>query len=246
MKPNSRHQIEALLDKFMAGKTTIEEESLLSQYFNTTREVPAEWEDYQALFGYIDRGLEGDLLPEKSSPSHRRWIWWVPAAAAAILALVLGFKVLNKPETTQPISPPIIAQKAEPKEVTIEHKTDNHHEVVTESSDNNTCAHNKAESVAIKQQLVAIKQQPRKQKHSMDASHHETQTNLIAQNELHLQDNERLQRELEELNQRAIIIDMEAMGYQAVKDESGSIIYVDMQQEIDNQFNNQSTNIPGL
>ncbi len=28
MKPYSRHQIETLLDKFMAGKTTIEEESL--------------------------------------------------------------------------------------------------------------------------------------------------------------------------------------------------------------------------
>ena len=246
MKPYSRHQIEVLLDKFMAGKTSIEEESLLSQYFSTAHDVPAEWEDYQALFGYIDHGLEGELLPETSSPTHRRWIWWVPAAAAAIVALVFGFKVLNKPETTQPISPPIIAQKAEPKEVTIEHKTDNHHEVVTKSSDNNTCAHNKAESAAIKQQLVAIKQQPRKQKHSMDVSHHETQTNLIAQNERLLQENGRLQRELEELNQQAIIIDMEAMGYQAVKDENGSIIYVDMQQEIDNQFNNQSTNIPGL
>ena len=94
MKPYSRHQIEALLDKFMAGKTSIEEESLLSQYFSTAHDVPAEWEDYQALFGYIDRGLEGDLLPKPSSQSHRRWIWWVPAAAAAIVALFRfqGFK----------------------------------------------------------------------------------------------------------------------------------------------------------
>ena len=51
MKPYSRHQIEALLDKFMVGKTTIEEESLLSQYFSTAHDVPAEWKDYQALFG---------------------------------------------------------------------------------------------------------------------------------------------------------------------------------------------------
>ena len=80
----------------------------------------------------------------------------------------------------------------------------------------------------------------------MAVSHHEAQTNLIAQNERLLQENGRLQRELEELNQRATIIDMEAMGYQAVKDENGSIVYLDIQQEIDNQFNNQSTNIPGL
>ena len=239
MKPYSRHQIETLLDKFMAGKTTIEEESLLGQYFSTAHDVPAEWEDYQALFGYIDRGLEGDLLPETSSPTHRRWIWWVPAAAAAIVALVLGFKVLNKPETTQPISPPIIAQKAEPKEVTIDQKTGNPHEAENESADKNISAPTKAD-------VVAIKQQSRKQKHSLAVTHHEAQSNLIAQNERLLQENGRLQRELEELNQQAIIIDMEAMGYKAVTDEDGTISYVDMQQEIDNQFNNQSTNIPGL
>lgn len=239
MKPYSRHQIEALLDKFMVGKTTIEEESLLSQYFSTAHDVPTEWKDYQALFSYIDRGLEGDLLPETYSPSHRKWLWWIPAAAAAIVALVFGFKVLNKPETTQPISSPIIAQKAEPKDETIDQKTGNPHEAENESADKNISAPTKAD-------VVAIKQQSRKQKHSLAVTHHETQTNLIAQNELHLQDNERLQRELEELNQQAIIIDMEAMGYKAVTDEDGTIIYLDMQQEIDNQFNNQSTNIPEL
>lgn len=239
MKPYSRHQIEDLLDKFMAGKTTIEEESLLSQYFSSAHDVPAEWEDYKALFGYIDRGLEGDLLPESSSPSHRKWLWWVPAAAAAaIVAFVFAFKALNKPDTTQPISPPIIAQKVEPKDKLIDQEADN---LVSEneSADNNISAPNRAKT-------IANKQQPIKQKHSLAVTHHEAQTNLIAQNERLLQENERLQRELEELNQRAIIIDMEAMGYQAVKDENGSTIYVDMQQEIDNQFNNQSTNIPGL
>lgn len=240
MKQYSRHQIEALLDKFMAGKTTIEEEALLSDYFSSAGDIPSEWEDYKALFGYIDRGLEGDLLPETSSPTHRKWLWWIPAAtAAAIVALVFGFKVLNKPETTQPISPPIIAQKAEPKDETIDQKTGNRHAVENETADKNISAPNKAD-------VVATKQQSRKQKHSSAASHHETETNLIAKNEIQSQDNERLQRELEELNQRAIIIDMEAMGYQAVKDENGSIIYVDMRQEIDKQFNNQSTNIPGL
>ena len=238
MKPYSRHQIEALLDKFMAGKTTIEEESLLSKYFSTTHDVPAEWEDYKALFGYIDRGLEGDLLPESSSTTHRKWLWWIPAAAAAIVALIFGFKVLNKPDTTQPISPPIIAQKVEPKDKLIDQEADNY-VAGNESDDNNISAPNRAET-------VAIKQQPRMQKHSLAVTHHEAQTNLIAHNERLQQENERLQRELEELSQRAIIIDMEAMGYQAVKDENGSTIYVDMQQEIDNQFNNQSTNIPGL
>jgi hypothetical protein len=36
------------------------------------------------------------------------------------------------------------------------------------------------------------------------------------------------------------------MGYQAVMDENGTIVYVDAQQEINQQYNNQSTNIPAL
>ena len=68
----------------------------------------------------------------------------------------------------------------------------------------------------------------------------------MALNEQLQKENERLHRELEELNQRAIIIDMEAMGYQAVMDENGTIVYVDAQQEINQQCNNQSTNIPAL
>lgn len=67
MKPYSQHQIEELLNKFMEGNTTIEEESLLSEYFSTASHIPAEWADYKAMFGYLDRGLEGDLLPESAS-----------------------------------------------------------------------------------------------------------------------------------------------------------------------------------
>ena len=54
MKPYSQHQIEELLNKFMEGNTTIEEESLLSEYFSTTPHIPSEWADYKAMFGYLD------------------------------------------------------------------------------------------------------------------------------------------------------------------------------------------------
>lgn len=235
MKPYSRHQIEALLNKFMAGKTTIEEESLLSHYFSTAHDMPAEWEDYQALFGYIDRGLEGDLLPEKSSPSHRKWLWWIPAAAAAIVALVFGFKAFNKPETTQLVSPPMIAATAEKRT----DRSDPEHEVNNISTDSNTATYHNVIA-------ATDRQQPSKQKRPKTVTNHKAAAGLIALNEMPPQATERLQRELDELQRRAITIDMEAMGYQAVIDEDGSTIYVDMQQEINNQLNNQSTNIPGL
>ena len=111
MRPYSQHQIEELLNKFMEGNTTIEEESLLSEYFSTTPHIPSEWADYKAMFGYLDRGLEGELLPESASPTHRKWLWWTSiSAAAAVVALVFGLKALNNTETTQPVSRPIAAQ----------------------------------------------------------------------------------------------------------------------------------------
>lgn len=222
MKLYSQHQIEELLNKFMEGNTTIEEESLLSEYFSTTPHIPDEWADYKAMFGYLDRGLEGDLLPESASPTHRKWLWWTSiSAAAAVVALVFGLKALNNTETTQPVSRPIAAQNDAK-------KGGNHLVAKNEEADISTPATDNAEAVAVEPQ-----------RRLKSVTHHQSQADLMAQNE-------QLHRELEELNQRAIIIDMEAMGYQAVMDENGTIVYVDPQQEINQQFNNQSTNIPAL
>lgn len=229
MKPYSQHQIEELLNKFMEGNTTIEEESLLSEYFSTASHIPAEWADYKAMFGYLDRGLEGDLLPESASPTHRKWLWLTSiSAAAAVVALFFGLKVLNNTETTQPVSQPIAAQNDAK-------KGGNHLVAKNEEADISTPAADNAEAVAV---------EPQRRIESV--THHQSQAELMAQNEQLQKENERLHRELEELNQRAIIIDMEAMGYQAVMDENGTIVYVDAQQEINQQCNNQSTNIPAL
>ena len=228
MKPYSQHQIEGLLNKFMEGNTTIEEESLLSEYFSTTPHIPSEWADYKAMFGYLDRGLEGDLLPESASPTHRKWLWWTSiSAAAAVVALVFGLKALNNTETTHPVSQPKAAQNDAK-------KGGNHLVAKNEEADISIPATDNAEAVAV---------EPRRLK---SVTHHQSQAELMAKNEQLQKENERLHRELEELNQRAIIIDMEAMGYQAVMDENGTIVYVDAQQEINQQCNNQSTNIPAL
>lgn len=229
MKLYSQHQIEELLNKFMEGNTTIEEESLLSEYFSTTPHIPDEWADYKAMFGYLDRGLEGDLLPESASPTHRKRLWWISiSAAAAVVAFVFGLKVLNNTETTQPVSRPIAAQNDAK-------KGGNHLGAKNEEVDISTPATDNAEAVAVEPQ-----------RRLKSVTHHQSQADLMAQNEQLQKENERLHRELEELNQRAIIIDMEAMGYQAVMDENGTIVYVDAQQEINQQCNNQSTNIPAL
>lgn len=71
--------------------------------------------------------------------------------------------------------------------------------------------------------------------------------NLKAQNDSLRAQNERLQRELADLRRRAFIIDLEANGFRAVQDEDGSIVLIDLEQEIENELNNKlTTNIPAL
>lgn len=85
----TKEYIQQLLDRFMNGETTMEEEDVLSEYFRQA-DVPAEWRDYQAMFA--------EWQP-KEQPSHR---WhWLTAAAAAVLLIVLYVAVSQRqPETS--------------------------------------------------------------------------------------------------------------------------------------------------
>ena len=87
MKRYSHQQIEALLDKFMDGQTTVEEEALLAEYFRSS-DVPAEWEDYRAMFDYFDSGM---TQPVASPKPRRNWWWITGTAAAAVAAFTTGF-----------------------------------------------------------------------------------------------------------------------------------------------------------
>ena len=83
------------------------------------------------------------------------------------------------------------------------------------------------------------------------ASTRKSQRSLQSENAKLAQENERLQRELADLKRRAFIIDLEAMGYRAVQDEDGSIVLIDLEQELENELNNHlnnqpTTNIPAL
>ena len=72
--------IEGLLDKFMAGTSTLEEEDILSQYF-AQETIPAEWEQYRLLFS------EFEAMKPSAKPK-RRWIGWSVAAAAVVAGVL--------------------------------------------------------------------------------------------------------------------------------------------------------------
>ena len=117
--------IQNLLDKYMDGATSNEEEATLRKYFEEHgNDIPEEWETYRALFSYI--GFEqmnlSQILKEeekeeefekeniekkeeeeisKNEASRSRWLKYfgTSAAAAAIIAFMLvGIQKLTQPQ----------------------------------------------------------------------------------------------------------------------------------------------------
>ena len=234
MKRYTQQHIQDLLDKFMNGLTTLEEEAALGDYFRT-HEVPEEWEDYRQMFGYFDRGMEGELItPQAQEQPFMRLMgrrWWGIAAAVAIAALIVGVTVFYHPtSTTQPVVAEV-AQEEPQEQATPIGETQNFASL-------QTTPEQPVETQNLASQTAAVK------------TSHKRKSNvrrLQAENAKLARENERLQRELADLRRRAFIIDLEANGYKTVMNEDGSIVLIDLEQELENELNNQPTsNIPAL
>lgn len=78
-----KEYIQKLLDSYMAAETTKEEEQLLSDYFSTHRDIPAEWRNISVMFRSIRQ------YRQKPDASHKRTILkW--SAAAAVITIIFG------------------------------------------------------------------------------------------------------------------------------------------------------------
>ena len=120
--------IQDLLDKYMDGATSNEEEATLRKYFEEHgNDIPEEWESYRALFSYIgfeqmnlsqilkeeEKEIEKeDILEDeeknipkkeekKEEASRSRWLKYfgTSVAAAAIIAfLIVGIQKIAQPQ----------------------------------------------------------------------------------------------------------------------------------------------------
>ena len=89
----NKNDMATLLDKFMAGTTTIEEEQTLADYFRSEQRVPAEWEDYKDMFAYFDNGMV-EVSGQKEDIAKARTatiVLWKRIAVAATLLILIGF-----------------------------------------------------------------------------------------------------------------------------------------------------------
>lgn len=121
-------RIQDLLDKYMDGATSNEEEATLRKYFEEhANDIPEEWESYRALFSYIgfeqmnlsqilkeeEKEIEKeDILEDeeknipkkeekKEEASRSRWLKYfgTSVAAAAIIAfLIVGIQKITQPQ----------------------------------------------------------------------------------------------------------------------------------------------------
>lgn len=89
----TKEYIAKLLDKYMDGTSTLEEEDILAEYFRG-QDIPQEWADYQQLFQEIEA-----MKPQ--SKVRKRWIGWSVAASVAVLFITMMWQQTRQPNTEQ-------------------------------------------------------------------------------------------------------------------------------------------------
>ncbi|GAY28137.1 hypothetical protein [Prevotella sp. MGM1] len=85
---HSKEYIAILIDRFMAGDTTVDEEQVLGDYFRTARDIPEEWKAYKDMFSYFDDGMR-----ERRPPLRIAWPVRSLLTAAAVVLVLFGIAV---------------------------------------------------------------------------------------------------------------------------------------------------------
>ncbi len=83
--------IKKLIDKFMDGMTSLEEEDRIAEYFRT-HATGDEWKPYKEMFAWFDEGMPMEKLePESRKPQRKylRTVLKIVCSAAAAVALIL-------------------------------------------------------------------------------------------------------------------------------------------------------------
>ena len=209
MKRYTKEYVEKLLDKFMDGTSTLEEEDILAQYFRH-QEVPREWEEYRLLFQEIDamKPVQTEIVEINPENRRKRWMGW--GVAAAVVAGILYFSVPSKQiEPTAPLTAKVdtTATVAQPEIPISETKTD------TVSPQ--------------KPPVESPKRSRRKPRPTM--LDHDKAYVLMAQAEQEIRD---VERQLAQCQQEIVEAQLAALGYIPVMQEDGTIIYINEQQNL--------------
>lgn len=190
--------IKDLLDKYMDGTSTLEEEDILANYFRR-KDIPQEWEDYRLLFQEIEA-----MKPQPKT--NKRWIGW--SVAAAIVTGVLYVTVPSQ-QTIHQEADPLIAQS----------------DTIVQSSEQAPIESAPDTMPKQKEQVLPIQTKKRSIRKLKPTMHdYDKAYALMAQTE-----QEDIELQLEQVQQEIIEAHLAAYGFIPVKQEDGTIVYINEQ-----------------
>jgi hypothetical protein len=194
--------IKDLLDKYMDGTSTLEEEDILANYFRG-KDIPQEWEYYRLLFQEIEA-----MKPQPKT--SKRWIGW--SVAAAIVAGIL-YVAVPRQQTIQQQTEPLMAQS----------------DTIVQSSEKTPVELTPDTMPKRKEQVQPVQTKKRSiRKHEPTIHDYDKAYALMAQAE---QEQKEVERQLEQAQQEIIEAQLAAYGFIPVKQEDGTIIYINEQTE---------------
>jgi len=196
----TKQYIEQLLDKFMAGTSTLEEEDILSQYFAQNR-IPTEWEQYRLLFAELE-------AMKPTAKPRRTWLRW--SIAAAFIGVVFATMLFQNNKPAEPLMADNKTLQTDSVKI----------EMYNEKSLPDT-------TVQQGQQFVPQKSVKRR-KRKMEPTIHDYDKAyaLMAQAE---QERMEAERQIEQAQREIIEAQLAAYGYIPMMQEDGTIIYINEQ-----------------
>ena len=143
-----KNDIRTLIERYMSGETTNEEEATLRTWFRLAGEdVPEEWRPLRAMFSFVDEerltsdvtkwaATEGKTTSHNLHPTprlkilHKPGIWAASAVAAAAIAMILLVPAIRKNAETMPQNYAVIDGKVYTNPKVIKQQADDALEIV--------------------------------------------------------------------------------------------------------------------
>lgn len=208
MTSYTKDSIEKLLDKYMSGTSTLDEEDLLARYFRESN-VPEEWKNYQLLFQEIEAMKTN--RPQKSS-----MLWWTLAAA-----VVLGIIFVAVPKRS---AEPITAQADT---TTVKQELVPFIEQQIPAIEQETPATEKKSGTSTieKENVRPMPKKKRSLRKSEPTIHDYAKAYALMAEAV--QEQQEAEQKVAESRMTTLQAQLEALGYKSVRHEDGTIEYID-------------------
>lgn len=208
MTSYTKDSIEKLLDKYMSGTSTLDEEDLLARYFRESN-VPEEWKNYQLLFQEIE-------AMKTSRPQKSSMLWWTLAAA-----IVLGIIFVAVPKR---LAEPITAQADT---TTVKQELVPFIEQQIPAIEQETPATEKKSGTSTieKENVRPMPKQKRSLRKSEPTIHDYAKAYALMAEAV--QEQQEAEQKVAESRMTTLQAQLEALGYKSVRHEDGTIEYID-------------------